>query len=318
MQKVPKIRMMWELMEHAEQNNTVKNNVMKKTLRLLMLLSGNRRYTINEIAENYGVTERTAYRYINEIEESGFIVDRSKDGYQLLKSDYNTKSIKKLIHFSEEEAYTLYRALVELNVYSNDSKKLITKLHTLYDFQALKTYAKEDDMTKLKMLTDAISNKKQVVLRNYHSSNSRKVEDRHVEPFEMMADYNAIWCYDLRDEKVKQFKISRVEEVDLKVTTWQNQDHHKLPFTDAFRMSAPNPITQVEATLSLKAYNLLKEEFPAAMCCVKNEGRNYQLSILIADYHGIGRFVLGLIDEIKIHSPQQFKDFLNEKIKNKF
>lgn len=291
---------------------------MEKALRLLMLLSGNRKYTRKEISERFDVAERTVYRYLSEIENSGFVLDKTSEGYQLLKSDYNTKSLKKLLHFSEDEAYILYRALLELGEYRHHAKNIIKKLHSLYDFQALQKLKSTDDLSKIKSISTAIEKQKQIVLRQYHSSNSHKVEDRNVEPFELMSDYKAIWCYDLKDQKVKQFKISRTQEVDVLTAAWKYSDYHKLPFTDAFRMSALEPILQVEATLSLKAYNLLKEEFPAATPFVKQHEKEYQLNIPIADYHGIGRFVLGLLDEIKVCSPQQFKDFLNEKIKIKF
>ena len=35
----------------------------------------------------------------------------------------------------------------------------------------------------------------------------------------------------------------------------------------------------------------------------------------VANYEGIGRFVLGLIDEVGIVSPQPFKDFIDGKFK---
>lgn len=289
---------------------------MKKTLRVLMLLSGNRKYTMSEMTEKLEVSERTIFRYLRDIEIGGFVIDRSPDGYQLLQSNYNTKSLKELTHFSEEEVHLLYRALLELENYNcEDTRKLIAKIHSLYDFKILQSYEKEGDMAKLKSLAIAIEQKRQVVLHNYRSSNSHKVEDRFVEPFEMMEDYKAVWCYDLRDHKIKQFKISRIHEVDILSSSWKYGEHHNLPFSDAFRMSAPKPITHVKAILSLKAYNLLKEEYPSAMCCVEKLEDNYQLDIPIANFHGIGRFVLGLIDEIEILSPQQFKDFLKEKIK---
>lgn len=291
---------------------------MKKTLKLLMLLSGIRKYDVVEIAERFEITERTVYRYLNEIENSGFIIERDAGCYSLLQSDCRTKSLKKLLHFSEEEAYILYRALLELGEYRRHAKNIINKLHTLYDFRALQKMKESDELSKIKSLSNAIEANNQVMLLQYHSSNSHKIEDRHVEPFEIMSDYEGVWCFDMRDGKVKQFKISRMMEVKALPHKWQHANNHKTPFADAFRMSAPEPIAHVEAALSMRAYNLLKEEHPAALCYIKKVKQNYYLNIPIADFHGIGRFVLGLSDEIKVYAPIEFINFLNRKQKIKF
>src|SRR5699024_8677904 len=147
----------------------------------------------------------------------------------------------------------------------------------------------------------------------YQSSNSQSVSDRKVEPFEFMSDYKAIWCLDIADNTVKQFKISRITEVISLSGNWQFKELHHSPFTDAFRMAADKPIANVKAILSLKAYNLIREEYPLSEIYIKEEGDNsYYLDIPIADYHGIGRFVLGLPGDIKVLGPKEFKEFLIE------
>ena len=79
-------------------------------------------------------------------------------------------------------------------------------------------------------------------------------------------------------------------------------------------MSASKPISTVEATLTLKAWNLLREEFPLASEHVTpSEDGLYLLNIPIADFNGIGRFVLGLGEEIKVKGPKTFLEFLRKK-----
>ena len=127
-----------------------------------------------------------------------------------------------------------------------------------------------------------------------------------------MEDYKAIWCFDLADRKNKQFKISRIGDVEVTDSLWSCEHLHKLPFHDAFRMSAPEPISHVKATLSLKAYNLIREEYPISEQYIKKETEKYLLDIPVADFLGIGRFVLGLPGEIDVHEPEAFKTFLKE------
>ena len=175
----------------------------------------------------------------------------------------------------------------------------------------------ESILKNIQDLNEAIKKKIKVNLIGYRSSNSSRIEDRMVEPFEFLGDYEGIWCYETESQQVKQFKITRIQKVELLIESWQNETQHHVPFTDAFRMSAPKPIATVELALTLKAYNLLIEEFPLAVKDISEKENLYHLKIAIANYHGIGRFVMGLIDEIKILAPEKFKLFIKDKIKIK-
>lgn len=285
---------------------------MEKTLRLLMLLSGNRTYSLNEIKERFDISERTVYRYLNQIESSGFVVNRQNGRYRLLHESPNTKVLNQLFHFTEEEAHIFIHSLSQLQISNEAVKKLIKKLHALYDFRALKQLKGSTSIEKVQKLSQAIQNKQSVVLHQYASSNSATVQDRKVEAFKFMADYDAIWCLDLVDKNIKQFKVSRIGHVKILTERWNYQHLHQLPFSDAFRMSAKEPIAKVKAILSLKAYNLIREEYPISKQYLKKMNQQYALDIPIADFHGIGRFVLGLPGDIIVESPQNFKDFLSK------
>lgn len=283
---------------------------MQKNLRLLMLLAHSRSYSCEEIAERFEISKRTVYRYLEQIENSGFVLDRSKGRYKLLKED-RSSSLRKLLHFSQEEAYILYKSLSAMEASDTFLISLIKKLHTLYDFQALQQVEFQDNLEKVKLLSQAIRNKNQVILKQYQSSNSQSISDRSVEPFEFMEDYKAIWCLDLEDSNIKQFKISRITDVEVVSLKWNHEEQHQSPFTDAFRMAAHKPIANVTAKLSLKACNLIREEYPLSEAYLKEvEGNIYYLDIPIANYHGIGRFVLGLPGDIKVLGPKEFKEFL--------
>ena len=46
-----------------------------RMLRLIVLLSGNRIYTVDELAEELKTSQRTIYRYIDTFKEAGFAVE---------------------------------------------------------------------------------------------------------------------------------------------------------------------------------------------------------------------------------------------------
>ncbi len=280
-----------------------------------MLLSGNRKYSMEELKERLESSERTVYRYLNNLENAGLVLDRENGLYRLVQNTPELRSLHRLFHFSEEEAEIFYHSLSSLGIENETKARLLNKLHALYDFKALKRVKETPNVEKIKNLAEAINHKKSVILLNYRSSHSSTVNDRLVEPFQFMEDYKAVWCFDHADQKNKQFKISRIGDVEISDIIWRYEHEHKLPFHDAFRMSAPEPISQVKATLSLKAYNLIREEYPISEQYLKKKNGRYLLEIPIADFHGIGRFVLGLPDEIEVHEPEEFKSFLKEKRK---
>jgi hypothetical protein len=49
----------------------------------------------------------------------------------------------------------------------------------------------------------------------------------------------------------------------------------------------------------------------------ETKNHKYIFDSFVCNYLGIGRFVLGLMDEISIISPADFKEYLNKRIKNK-
>jgi proteasome accessory factor C len=291
---------------------------MSRLLRLLMLLNNTRTYSMQELEERTEMSDSTLYRYLDTFEEAGFLINRHNGRYNLKAEDKNVRSLNKLFHFSEEEAYILYQTLSLLEKSSPVKEKLIHKLHTLYDFRSMAAAQQNSRIGLISTITTAIDEKKQLEIVAYRSSNSDTITNRIVEPFRFLDDHAAIWCFDIADNQCKQFRLARMESVQLSATGWQYENDHLVPFCDAFRLSAPTPIATVVAKLSLKAYNLLIEEFPLSQPYIKTDVHQYMLAIPVADYHGIGRFVMGLWDEITVVEPEDFLNFLEEKRKNNY
>ena len=287
----------------------------QRLLRLLLLLSGNKSYSLREIATKLQIHERTVYRYISSFEAAGLLV-LHENGYRLVTGNPHTKTINKLFHFSEEEAYILYQLLTEAKGGNAVREKLVRKLHSLYDFKVLASLAGKTELEHINTLKTAIQDQQQVMLKGYRSSNSQTIQDRRVEAFEFLPEYQGVWCFDLADKSNKQFLVSRITEVAIQKTGWQYTQHHRIPFTDAFGMSAEVPAVAIKLQLNLKACNLLLEEHPQAKQYLQPAGNRYVLDIPVADYHGVGRFVLGLPGDVQVIAPIAFKRFLEKQVKN--
>lgn len=292
---------------------------MEALLKLLLLLSGSRGYTMGEISERLGANERTLYRYLRKIEDVGFYIERDdkhgKMRYRLSDFNSNNTSIRKLLHFSYEELALLFNMLDNLEATTPTKEKLIKKLHTIYNVKVLNKHGKRGDLNKIKLIGEAIEKKQPITIKNYRSSHSKTISDRIVEPFEFLEDYAGIWCYDIADNRNKQFRISRMGSVKLINRKWKFEQEHNVPFVDAFRMSSQKAICNVKIELSLKAYNLICEEFPLTNKYIKQKGNQYIMDIPVADFHGIGRFILGLPGETNVLKPEEFKIFIKNKIR---
>ena len=96
------------------------------------------------------------------------------------------------------------------------------------------------------------------------------------------------------------------------------QKLHEKSSTDIFGISGKKE-TWVTLKLSLRAYVLLREEFPLSLPYLEKdeneEVRSYTFHGPVLNYKGVGRFVMGLADEITIIGPQEFKNYIKEKVK---
>ncbi len=291
---------------------------MQRVLRLMVLLSGNRRYTRAELSERTGITERTVFRYFETMKSVGLELEQTDGRYRLMSEHPTAKALGELFHFSEEEAHLLCLMLEQTEASTAVRERLLRKLHALYDMTVASQLAEERQVRFVQVLKEAMRRERQVCLLGYRSSNSRSIRDRVVEPFKFLQDYTGVWCFDVADKCNKQFLLSRMEQVEPRASSWQYSSLHHEPFTDAFRMSAPVAIATVEAELSMKAWNLLQEEFPLAAKYVQRKGTRYQMQLPVAAFQGIGRFVLGMPGEIAVEGPAAFKNWLREQAKKKF
>jgi proteasome accessory factor C len=289
-----------------------------RTLKMLMLLNHNFGRNVEELASLCGdINPRTVYRYINTLRDVGFVIEKVNNKYYRVSRHQRGMKLEKLLHFSEEESFLLNRAIHRIESEGDDSfrSKLIDKLYSLYDFKRVaRAITRPEDTDNILNLLNAITEKKQVILKNYHSANSGTILNRLVEPIGFTYHYSSLWAFDTHDHQNKLFRTSRFSSVDVLDTAYQYPAMHKMGETDVFRM-AGFQTTAVKLTLSMRAYSLLIEEYPMAeKFARKTSDQAYVLETRVCDMAGIGRFVLSLPGEITIVRPQALKDYVKEKI----
>lgn len=283
----------------------------ERLLRLMKMMSGNTNYTIDELAELLGISYRSIYRYIDTFKESGFVVEKLHSNvYKLGKMPKSYVDLKRLIYFSEEEAYIINSLINSLDNTNALKMNLLKKLSAVYSSTNIAnyTYHKESALS-IESLGEAIKGRKKVILKNYESGNSHMVSDRLVEPFDFTTNLIDVWCYDLEKKENKVFKISRIGDVRVLEEEWSEEEAHKKSFTDCFRMSGFEQ-TPVKLELGIMAKNLLLEEYPLAEKDLTKVNDTWILDTMVSDMAGVGRFVIGLAHDIKVIDSPELVEYI--------
>lgn len=287
----------------------------ERLLRLMKLLTANNRYTVDELADKLNMSQRTIYRYIDTFREAGFVVKKSGNHIKLDKQSPYFKDISQLIHFTDEEAHILKSAIESIDENNIIKQNLKNKLYSVYDYKILaECVTKGSNARNVNRLTEAMEQRQQVILKNYKSANSRHISDRLIEPYEFTTNYIQIWGYEPESGENKMFKISRITDVQILEKEWEYEEKHRSAYIDIFRYSSFSQLP-IKLELGMKAASLLTEEYPLSeKYLVKASDSKYILETNVCSYEGVGRFVLGLLDDIKIiHSPD-FITFLKGRI----
>lgn len=291
---------------------------LERLLRLIMMLSPGIGYSRKEIAGRLEITERTVYRYLLSLRDEGFIVVRNGDRFTIDKESPYLREIGDLLHFTREESWILNRAIMALDDEVAIKQNLASKLYALYDLKGVPyPVVRRENSEKVIRLIRAIENKECVILKGYQSSNSASVTDRMVEPFEFTLNYGYIWCYEQEAGQCKLFKTARAAEVQMTGIVWKHEELHCPEPMDVFRIHGSDQI-RVKLLMNMRAANLLAEEYPMAEEFIEAAGNNqFYFRGWVTNFEGIGRFILGLPDDIRVLSPENLKLFLNEKIRGK-
>lgn len=284
----------------------------EKMLWLVRHMSKKNSFSIDELAEMMGTSPRTVYRYIDTLRESGFVVEKVYGNvFRLLKMPAQFRDFDKLVYFSEEEVRILKNLIQSLETTNTLKAGIGKKLAAVCESSDIGNFIVHREYAEVvESLSSAIKNKKAVILRQYASANSDRTRDRKVEPFSFTTNFIDVWAYDVEDGINKLFKIARIGSVDVE-SDWKHEDEHHAGFLDIFRMSSFSQ-SHVKLELSLRAKNLLCEEYPLAPSEVHQEDGKWFLDTMVSSMEGVGRFVAGLATEVKIIDSPELSEYVQD------
>lgn len=283
-------------------------------LQMIGLLSTTSGWKVAQLARKYETSTRSIYRHFDLLKECGFALEKdSADCYRILGADEIFQ--KHGIHFSLEESAIVKDALVAIHDSHPLRNKILSKLFALSELDATAEIIYDKLLgKKIALIGQAIREKQQVVLKNYHSLNSNTITDRIVEPVSFVQNLRYFAAFELATHEIRHFKPDRIGEVELLAIHHQHSHLHAASHPDAFGM-ASGPEMQVALLLSARAAHLLHEEFPAAAAGLEETTTNEtcRWNGSVKGFEGIGRFILGLPGEVEVLAPKELVGYLQEK-----
>lgn len=284
-----------------------------RLLKFVRLLADRPGRTVSQTARTLETSERTVYRYLDTLQQLGYLIDKDEqERYFLFEADATRRPA-----FTADESALVDRLLSSLPADLPLTDSIRRKLFLTSD---LIPFADElldrHQALVVERLATALREGRQVRLLRYHSTNSDTIADRIVEPVGFADHYATLKAYDPEEGKEKSFKIRRMDDVAILDTPCACVTAGEV--LDAFGWSGPEPLL-VTLHLSGRAYRLLLEERPLCRPFLElydDEAFPYRFRGEVRSYVGIGRFVLGLPGEIEVVD-EAFRDYLRERAAKK-
>lgn len=287
----------------------------ERQLDLLLLLTSNQTYNIEQLAQKLGMSWRTVYRYLELFKKYGFVVTVTDGIYSLDKKSTYFRNLAENISFTEDEVIKLKRVLQASIRKHPEHIFLLKKLIRVYGADTVEFMEDEERFSEnYRLLEQAITEKNQVLLKGYSSGHSGQTSDRWVEPFAFLSNNSQVRCYEINSGLNKSFSISRITEVGVLPSKWEHDSSHQMVYTDAFRFSGEEQY-EIKLRLNLLSLNLLREEYDVKSETITREDDEHWIyQDKVCSFIGVGRFVLGLPGELEVLENDEFKAYIREQM----
>jgi predicted DNA-binding transcriptional regulator YafY len=283
-----------------------------RVLQLISLLKKEPSKSIKFLAGIVESTDRTVYRYLDLIKELGFDLQRDSFNRYFIVSDSENLETE----FTSEEAHFLKELVLTAGKNNKLKDALLKKIYFKSEIAIHGNHILKAHLGKIvEKLSGAIQNEKRVILKDYHSANSQKISDRLVEPITFSDNYISLIAFEVETGENKYFNIERITDILELNTNQEFQENHKNDKPDIFGFSELNGEKfEVELRLTLRAYLILKEEYPLVQPYVKKESNKetYLLKCKVNNPKAITRFILGFPEDIEVVGSEKFIDHLNK------
>ena len=285
-------------------------------LELIELLSGREFFSSKEIGRRLGFSDRQARSYIEILRRNGFVIAEHHHRYRIDFRSPFFQILRQRAIFSETEAEMVCRILYTVDADNDVTEAAKQKLIRYYGLEGLESpVVQQRQKHKLDVINEAIAKKQMLLIKGYSSPHSKSTKDRIVEPFLLMNQGIDVRCHEISTHMNKTFKVSRMADVELLDVPWIGEKEHRKIYTDLFMFSGEE-VHHVKVLMGQLSHNLMLEEYPRSeRYFSRHDDMRWLLETDVVSFLGIGRFVLGLWDDVEVLGNDDFKAYLDEKLR---
>ena len=272
------------------------NSSARPLIVLLAIIESPNRHTKADFAKRHNVSDDTIKRDIDAMRTAGFDIRQDKKHRYALAMDRKFDKLREMLVFTPKEEALIIEGLQNITHDKTTAERLMRKMSRIYDVSKMHNVFTKNFLTKLDRLEEAIKDKKVVVLKDYHSTNSSTVANRNVEVFHVSPEDDILHAFDLDKRKVLHFRISRISKLDITDTNWAHEGHHHRQHTDPFRIHDNNQ-THVHLRMDVGGFNALLEAYPVARAYLKSTPdapNQFDLECKVNHrFYGLSNFIMG-------------------------
>ena len=193
------------------------------TILMIKLLSNGRVYSVKELSEELGVTERMVRYYKEQLEMAGYIIKSFKGpggGYYINKND-----MININYFNKYDLEVLDKVQSEISTSDNDKLikdfiELNKKLHSIYNTNKVLSEYKDINVVvngaddKINTINDCIKNKKSIFIDYLGSSG--KIVKREIIPINIFEFENNIYvtAFCKLRGAIRHFNLKKIMSLD--------------------------------------------------------------------------------------------------------
>lgn len=260
---------------------------------------------MKDLAIRLDVSTRTAYRYLELLQDIGFLFENNTDYvYKVVRSKTDSYLT---ISFTKQEVDLIIDRLPQE---SPLNKAIRDKLYIHSDILSLPNKILAADFGKnIRLLDKAIRDKKRVILQGYSSAHSNKKEDYRVEPIQLDDNYQRLYAFDLESRELRNFKTPRIEQTKvLEQDQWFSEKYSQDIKVDCFGWMIEDNTWDIELDMSRGAYHIIKEENPSIeKDTTEQPDDRFLLKTTVANLLPATSMILRLPGEIRVISPLELE-----------
>lgn len=280
-------------------------NRIYRLFQLINFLKARPPKSIRSIETFLETSERTVYRYLDLLKDLGFEVVKDHKNKIYIACDTESNQIP----FTPQEADYLKKLILSAGKSNQLAQSILKKVQQSRELEIGAHSLFKAHLAKIvEQISLAILEGKQLLIKGYSSANSLSITDRLVEPTCFTENYDAVSAFEISTKLNKYFNIERITSVEVLDKKMQYIEQHEFNKPDIFGFQGKNLNKEIEWQMSMRAYLLLKEEYPMSIVSIIHlpETNKYHFKANVQSFKAPGRFVMGFYEDVEVLGSKEF------------